>query len=80
MFQLIKKSKKTEARLGQIKVASEIIKTPCFMPIATRGSVKSVTSADLEAVGAEIILANTYHLFQRPGDEVIKNLAACINL
>ncbi len=72
MFRLIKKSKKSEARLGQIKLASGTIKTPCFMPIATRGSVKSVTSADLEKIGAEIILANTYHLFQRPGDEVIK--------
>lgn len=72
MFQLIKKSKKSEARRGKLQLASGEVQTPCFMPIATRGSVKGLTSADLKEIGAEIILANTYHLFQRPGDEVIK--------
>jgi queuine tRNA-ribosyltransferase len=73
MFQLLKKSKKSEARLGEVKTASGKFFTPVFMPIATFGSVKGLTPDDLEKIGAEIILANTYHLFQRPGDEVIKN-------
>jgi queuine tRNA-ribosyltransferase len=73
MFQLLKKSKKSEARLGEVKTASGKFFTPAFMPIATWGSVKGLTPDDLKKIGAEIILANTYHLFQRPGDEVIKN-------
>jgi queuine tRNA-ribosyltransferase len=74
MFKLIKKSKKSAARLGELKTSHGIIKTPFFMPIATRGSVKALTSGDLLNIGAEIILANTYHLFQRPGDETLKKL------
>jgi len=74
MFQLLKESKKSAARLGEIKTASGNFLTPVFMPIATRGSVKSLTPEDLNQIGAEIILTNTYHLFQRPGDEIIKNI------
>lgn len=74
MFKLIKKSKKSAARLGELRTSHGKIKTPFFMPIATRGSVKALTRKDLLDIGAEIILANTYHLFQRPGDETIKKL------
>jgi len=51
-----------------------IIKTPCFMPIATCGSVKSVDSIEMEKLGAQIILGNTYHLYLRPTDKLIKKL------
>ena len=51
-----------------------IVQTPAFMPVGTRGAVKAVTRRDLEDLGAEIILANTYHLFLRPGDDLIARM------
>jgi len=71
-FQLLKQSKKSKARLGKIKTPHGSIETPIFMPIATRGAVKHLTPDELKNVGAQIILGNTYHLFSRPGLEVIK--------
>src|ERR1700736_3452812 len=47
------------------------VETPGFMPVGTQGAVKGVTHRDLEAVGAEILLSNTYHLYLRPGDDLI---------
>ncbi len=73
-FNLLKKSKKSSARLGEIITRHGIIETPCFMPIATCGSVKSVDSAEMEKLGAQIILGNTYHLYLRPTDKLIKKL------
>ena len=71
-FKLLKKSKKSKARLGKIKTPHGLIATPIFMPIATRGAVKHLTPDELNGVGAQIILGNTYHLFSRPGLEIIK--------
>lgn len=71
-FQLQLKSKKSKARLGTIKTAHGSILTPFFMPIATRAAVKGLTSEDLKNLGSQIILSNTYHLWQRPGLPVIK--------
>ena len=71
-FKIIKKSKKSSARLGEIKTKHGIIKTPCFMPIATCGSVKSLDSIEMKKIGAQIILGNTYHLYLRPSDKLIK--------
>ena len=48
-----------------------VIQTPAFMPVGTRGAVKAVTQRDLEDLGAEIILGNTYHLYLKPGDDLI---------
>jgi queuine tRNA-ribosyltransferase len=62
------------ARLGRLTLAHGAVDTPAFMPVATQGSVKGVTPAQLEAVGATIVLANAYHLAQRPGVEVITAL------
>src|ERR1041384_2516771 len=47
------------------------VETPAFMPVGTQGAVKGVTHRDLESLGAEILLSNTYHLYLRPGDELI---------
>src|SRR5260370_6140445 len=47
------------------------VETPAFMPVGTQGAVKGVTHRDLEALGAEILLSNTYHLYLRPGDDLI---------
>src|SRR5438094_10422773 len=51
--------------------AHGVVDTPAFMPVATHGAVKGVTHRDLESSGAEIRLCNTYHLYLRPGDDVI---------
>ena len=72
MFKLLKKSKKTGARLGTLKTAHGVIKTPFFMPVATQGTVKHITAAEMGGLGAQILLSNTYHLMLRPGEELIK--------
>jgi queuine tRNA-ribosyltransferase len=62
------------ARLGRMRTAHGSVDTPAFMPVATQGTVKSLTPADLTAVGAQIVLANTYHLLLRPGHELVRDL------
>jgi queuine tRNA-ribosyltransferase len=59
------------ARRGVMTTMHGVVETPAFMPVATQGSVKGVTHRDLEALGAEILLANTYHLYLRPGADLI---------
>ncbi len=59
------------ARRGHLTTAHGVIQTPAFMPVGTQGAVKALTAQHLEDVGAEIILGNTYHLYLRPGDELI---------
>lgn len=72
MFTVLRRSKKSSARLGVLKTVHGVVPTPAFMAIATRGSVKSVAAHDLAALGADIVLANTYHLWLRPGLAVLK--------
>src|SRR5882672_12738905 len=62
------------ARLGRILTAHGAVETPAFMPVATQGSVKSLAPSDLLAAGAQIVLANTYHLMLRPGHELVREL------
>ena len=62
------------ARTTSVTTARGVFTTPCFMPVGTRGVVKHLSSADLEALGAEVVLANTYHLMLRPGAEVVAAL------
>ena len=59
------------ARRGEIRTPHGVFQTPAFMPVGTSGAVKALTCEDLEECGAEIILGNTYHLYLRPGPEVI---------
>ena len=59
------------ARAGELITPHGSVRTPCFMPVGTRGTVKAVGPDDLRAVGAEIVLANTYHLLLRPGPELV---------
>ncbi|MCK5310838.1 MAG: tRNA guanosine(34) transglycosylase Tgt [Desulfobacteraceae bacterium] len=73
-FELVNKSSETRARTGKIKFSRGTIETPIFMPVGTLGSVKSLTVEDLEHCSAQIILGNTYHLYLRPGCEVIEHL------
>ncbi len=62
------------ARCGELRTAHGVVHTPIFMPVGTVGSVKALAPDDLDALGAEIILGNTYHLYLRPGDERIARL------
>lgn len=59
------------ARAGLLRTAHGVIPTPIFMPVGTVGSVKAIAPDDLAAIGAPIILGNTYHLYLRPGDELV---------
>jgi queuine tRNA-ribosyltransferase len=60
------------ARTGTVHLARGSFRSPCFMPVGTRGTVKALSSADLEDLGAEVILANTYHLMLRPGAGIVQ--------
>ena len=72
MFRLIQKDKNTNARLGRITTSHGEIETPCFMPVGTHGTIKGLYPKDVLDAGAQIMLSNTYHLFLRPGMEVIR--------
>lgn len=62
------------ARCGEMATAHGVVQTPAFMPVGSQGAVKAATERDLREVGAQIILANTYHLYLRPGDQLIARL------
>jgi queuine tRNA-ribosyltransferase len=70
-FKIVAESTQSRARAGVIQTVHGPVETPVFMPVGTLGSVKSVTPEELTACGARIILGNTYHLYLRPGREVI---------
>ncbi len=72
MFKL-KKKNKNGIRIGELITPHGIIHTPFFMPVGTAGSVKGISTSELNQLGAEIILCNTYHLYLRPGEKLIKN-------
>ena len=73
-FKIIKKDTKTRARVGEITLNGRKFETPIFMPVATSAAIKGLHTKDLvESSNPEIILANTYHLYLRPGDQIIKN-------
>src|SRR5882762_6560714 len=59
------------ARAGIMTTPHGDVQTPAFMPVGTQGAVKGVTNRDLESLGVEVLLSNTYHLHLRPGDELI---------
>jgi queuine tRNA-ribosyltransferase len=62
------------ARAGRVHTVRGSFATPCFMPVGTRGVVRHLSSADLESLGAEVVLGNTYHLMLRPGADVVAEL------
>lgn len=71
-YELIKKDKFSKARLGKIYTNRGIIETPIFMPVGTRATVKAMNVDELKEIGSQIILGNTYHLYLRPGQEIIR--------
>jgi queuine tRNA-ribosyltransferase len=72
-FELLKTDASSKARRGRLTTAHGVIETPVFMPVGTQGSVKAVSPRELRELKAQIILGNTYHLFVRPGMEVIRH-------
>ena len=76
MFKLLQTDPASRARRGRLVTAHGVIETPTFMPVGTQGSVKSVSPAELRALGTQILLGNTYHLFVRPGMDVVLERAS----
>lgn len=72
MFELLATDPATKARRGRLTTAHGLIETPAFMPVGTQGSVKGVSPRELRELETQIILGNTYHLFVRPGMEVMR--------
>ena len=72
-FTLLHSDKETSARTGILQTDHGEIQTPVFMPVGTLGAVKTFSPQELKALSTEIILGNTYHLYLRPGDEIVKN-------
>jgi queuine tRNA-ribosyltransferase len=78
-FQLLALDPHSNARRGRLKTAHGVIDTPAFMPVGTQGSVKGVSPRELRELNAQIVLGNTYHLFVRPGLDVIKHFGGLHN-
>lgn len=71
-YELIKTCKQTGARLGRLHTPHGVIETPIFMPVGTQATVKAMTPEELKEIGSQIILSNTYHLYLRPGHDLIE--------
>src|SRR5699024_10480616 len=71
-YHLEKKEKHTGARLGKLETPNGTFETPMFMPVGTQATVKGMTPAELKRIGAGIILSNTYHLWLRPGSDLVE--------
>jgi queuine tRNA-ribosyltransferase len=78
-FEILGKDVSSNARRGKIKTTRGIINTPVFMPVATRGAVRALTLKDIDEIGFEIILSNTYHQFIRPGTEILRKAGGLHN-
>ncbi len=72
-FEILDRDTSSKARLGIVKTGHGNIQTPCFMPVGTKASVKTMTPEEIKKTGAEIILGNTYHLYLRPGTKILEN-------
>jgi queuine tRNA-ribosyltransferase len=71
-FELLARDAQSKARRGRLRTAHGVIETPAFMPVGTQGSVKAISPRELRELEAQIILGNTYHLFVRPGLDVVR--------
>jgi len=72
-FEILSHDTATSARTARLHTAHGPVETPVFMPVGTRGTVKGMTTPQLAELGAQVLLANTYHLFLRPGSEVVRD-------
>lgn len=71
-FEIIKKSKKSKARLGLLKTSHGVVETPCLVPVATQAVVKTLTSEEVKETKSQILICNTYHLHLKPGENIVK--------
>ena len=78
-YELLHKDKNSSARRGVIHTPHGDIQTPVFMPVGTQATVKSMTPEELKDIGAQIILSNTYHLYLRPGENIVKETGGLHN-
>ncbi len=78
-FRLQKIDRSGGARAGLLMTDHGVVETPIFMPVGTQGSVKAVSPAELQEIGAQIILSNTYHLYLRPGHEIVRKAGGIQN-
>ena len=78
-YELIKECSRTGARLGKLHTPHGVFNTPMFMPVGTQASVKTLSPEELYEMGAQVILANTYHLFLRPGHELVRKAGGLHN-
>jgi queuine tRNA-ribosyltransferase len=70
-FEVVKQSSRSAARAGRLETPHGVVETPVFMPVGTQATVKTMTPEELESLGARIILSNTYHLYLRPGADLV---------
>ncbi|WP_029917660.1 tRNA guanosine(34) transglycosylase Tgt [Pelobacter seleniigenes] len=73
-YVLLHQDQSTQARRGRLELSRGVVETPAFMPVGTQGTVKGVLPEALKEIGAQIILANTYHLYLRPGHELVRQM------
>jgi queuine tRNA-ribosyltransferase len=78
LFQTTENDSYTKARNGRLELPHGRVETPGFMPVGTNATVKAMTKDGLEEIGFSIILANSYHLYLRPGPEVIEKSGGCM--
>ncbi len=71
-FELIKTDERTAARRGRLHLTHGVVETPIFMPVGTQATVKAMSPHEMAEIGTQILLSNTYHLFLRPGHEIVR--------
>ena len=71
-FSILKRSKRSKARLGLLKTSHGIVETPAIVPVATQGTIKTLTTDQVQASGTQLLIANTFHLHLKPGEAIVK--------
>ena len=71
-FELLKTDDRTAARRGRLHLTHGVVETPIFMPVGTQATVKAMSPHEMAEIGTQILLSNTYHLFLRPGHEIVR--------
>ena len=71
-FEIVKRDVSSQARRGRLQTAHGVVETPVFMPVGTQATVKAMSPLEMEELGCEILLGNTYHLNDRPGPDLIE--------
>jgi len=71
-FKILKKSKESRARIGFLETSHGVVETPCLVPVATQGVVKTLTSEEVAETGSQILISNTFHLHLKPGEKVLE--------